>query len=139
MLRTAKIAQIALRGSGVLTLLIGLSFWVGYGSSLRQVHMLLGVIVVLALWTLAGIAAKVGAPLPRVVMAVLWGFVVVALGMTQMQFFPGSLHWVIRVTHLLVGIGAMAQGERLARFALRFGVAAAATGAGASAAPRGPA
>jgi hypothetical protein len=127
MLRTAKIAQIALRVGGVLTLLLGLGLWVGYGSSLRQVHMLLGMIVVLALWILAGIAAKVGAPLPRVVMAVLWGFVVVALGMTQTQFYPGSLHWMIRLTHLLVGIGAMAQGERLARFAQRFGVAAAAT------------
>lgn len=125
MLRTAKIAQIALRVSGVLTLLLGLSFWVGYGASLRQLHMLLGVIVVLALWILAGIAAKVGAPLPRVVMAVLWGFVVIALGMTQTQFYPGPMHWMIRLTHLLVGIGAMAQGERLARFALRFGVAAA--------------
>lgn len=121
----AKIAQMALRGSGVLALLLGLIFWAGYGSSLRQVHMLLGVIVVLALWTLAGIAAKVGAPLLRVVMAVLWGFVVVGLGMTQTQFYPGSLHWVIRLTHLLVGIGAMAQGERLARFALRYGAAAA--------------
>lgn len=128
MQRVAKIAQIALRGSGVLVMLLGLSMWAGYGYSLRNIHMLLGVIVVLSLWTLAGIAAKVGAPLLRVVMAVLWGFVVVGLGMTQTQFFPGSLHWVIRLTHLLVGIGAMAQGERLARFALRFGAAAAAIG-----------
>lgn len=128
MLRTAKIAQLALRGSGVLTLLLGLSLWAGYGSSLRQLHMLLGLLVVLALWTLAGIAAKVGAPLARVVMAVLWGFVVIALGMTQTQFYPGPMHWMIRLTHLLVGIGAMAQGERLARFALRFGAAAAASG-----------
>ena len=133
MLRTVRIAQIALRGSGVLTLLLGLSFWAGYGSSLLQVHMLLGVIVVLALWTLAGVAAKAGAPLIWVTLAVLWGFIVPALGMTQTQFYPGAAHWVIRVIHLFVGVGAMEQGERLARFAAR------ATRAGASAAPRAPA
>ena len=70
----------------------------------------------------------------RVIMAVLWGFIVLVLGMTQTQIFPGSAHWVVRVIHLLVGVGAIAQGERLAR-----AIAAGATGARAPAAPRGPA
>jgi len=115
MRRAAKIAQIALRGSGVLVLLLGLSLWSGRGYSLLNVHMLLGVIVVLALWTLAGLAAKAGAPPVQVAVAVLWGFIVPALGMTQTQFFPGSGHWVVRLIHLLVGGAAIAQGERLAR------------------------
>lgn len=110
----AKVAQIALRGSGVLVLLIGLALWAGYASSLRQVHMMLGAIVVLALWTLAGLAAK-AAPPARVIVAVLWGFIVLVLGMTQTQILPGSAHWVVRVIHLFVGIGALAQGEQLAR------------------------
>jgi hypothetical protein len=132
MQRAAKIAQLALRGSGVLVLLIGLALWSGRGYSLRQTHMMLGAVVVVSLWTLAGLAAKAAPPL-RVIMAVLWGFIVLALGMTQTQIFPGSGHWVVRVIHLLVGVGAMAQGERLAR-----AIAAGATSAGASAAPRGP-
>jgi len=117
MQRVAKIAQIALRGSGVLVLLIGLDLWTGHGYSLRQVHMMLGALVVLSLWTLAGVAAK-AAPPARVIVAVLWGFIVLALGMTQTQILPGSAHWVVRVIHLLVGVGAMAQGERLARAVL---------------------
>jgi hypothetical protein len=131
----AKVAQLALRGSGILVLLLGLSLWAGHGYSLLQVHMLLGVIVVLALWTLAAVAAKAGAPLIPVIRSVLWGFIVLALGMTQAQLFPGSLHWVIRVIHLLVGVGALAQGERLARFAL----AAPTRDAAGPAAPRAPA
>lgn len=135
MLRVAKVAQLALRGSGILVLLLGLSLWAGHGYSLLQLHTLLGVIVVLALWTLAALAAKAGAPLIPVTRAVLWGFIVLALGMTQTQLFPGSLHWVIRVIHLLVGVGAMVQGERLARFAL----GAPARDAAGPAAPRAPA
>jgi hypothetical protein len=131
----AKVAQLALRGSGILVLLLGLSLWAGHGYSLLQVHMLLGVIVVLALWTLAAVAAKAGAPFIAVTRSVLWGLIVLALGMTQTQLFPGSLHWVIRVIHLLVGVGAMAQGERLARFAL----GAPARNAAGPAAPRAPA
>jgi hypothetical protein len=113
--RVAKIAQIALRGSGVLVMLLGLSMWAGYGLSLLNIHMLLGVIVVLALWTLAGVGAKAGASPVRVIVAVLWGFLVPVLGMMQTQIMPGSAHWVIRLIHLLVGGAAIAQGERLAR------------------------
>jgi len=130
MQRAVKIAQIALRGSGVLVLLIGLALWSGRGYSFRQTHMMLGAVVVVSLWTLAGLAAK-AAPPARVIMAVLWGFIVLALGMTQTQILPGSAHWVVRVIHLLVGVGAMAQGERLARVIL-------ATGGVAPAAPRAP-
>jgi ABC-type multidrug transport system permease subunit len=127
MQRAAKIAQIALRGSGVLVLLIGFALWSGHGYSLRQAHMVLGAVVVLSLWALAGLAAK-AAPPARVIVAVLWGFIVLALGMTQTQILPGAAHWLVRVMHLLVGIGALAQGERLAR-----AVAARATGSGAPA------
>lgn len=134
MQRVAKIAQISLRGSGVLVMLLGLLLWSGRGYSLLNVHMLLGVIVVLALWTLAGLAAKAGAPPVQVIVAVLWGFIVPALGMTQTQFFPGSGHWVVRLIHLLVGAAALAQGDRLARV-----ITAGATGVGAPAPPRAPA
>ncbi|HEX9394671.1 MAG TPA: hypothetical protein VF923_08470 [Gemmatimonadales bacterium] len=134
MLRVANIARNTLRGSGVLVMLLGLLLWSGRGYSLLNAHMLLGVIVVLSLWTLAGLAAKAGAPVVQVAVAVLWGFIVPALGMTQTQFFPGSGHWVVRLVHLLVGAAAIAQGERLARV-----IAAGATGPGGLAAPRAPA
>lgn len=124
----AKVTLLVLRGSGILVILLGLALWAGYGSSLLQVHMLLGVLVVLALWVLAGFGAKAGASPGRVALAVVWGLILPLLGMAQTRLMPGSAHWVIRLIHLLVGIGALAQGERLAR-----AVAARATDSGAPA------
>ena len=126
--RMAKVALLVLRGSGVLVTLLGLALWAGYGYSLLQLHMLLGVLVVLALWTLAAFAAKAGASPGRVALAVVWGLILPILGMTQTQLMVASAHWVIRLLHLLVGIGALAQGDRLAR-----AVRARATGSGAPA------
>jgi len=111
----AKAALLVLRGSGILVILLGLALWAGYGYSLLQVHMLLGVLVVLALWVLAGFGAKAGASAGRVALAVVWGLILPVLGMTQTQLMPGPAHWVIRLLHLLIGIGALAQGDRLAR------------------------
>jgi len=50
-----------------------------------------------------------------VALAVLWGIIVLALGMTQTRLMPGSAHWVIRVLHLLVGLFAIRLGEVLAQ------------------------
>jgi hypothetical protein len=47
--------------------------------------------------------------------AIVWGVVVVALGMTQDSLLIGELHWIIQVLHLLVGLGAVGQAETLAR------------------------
>jgi hypothetical protein len=76
--------------------------------------MLLGLVLVLALWVLAGLAARAGVPLGLVALAVAWGLIVPALGLTQDQLLPGSAHWVIQVLHLLVGLGAIGQAEGLA-------------------------
>jgi hypothetical protein len=45
----------------------------------------------------------------------LLGLAVIGLGMTQGSLLPGAEHWVIRAVHLLLGLGALSQGERLAR------------------------
>jgi hypothetical protein len=104
---------VRLCGLGLLTL--GLLFWTGNARALIPLHMLLGLVLVLALWTLAGLAARAGAPIGLVVLAVVWGLIVPALGLTQTQLLPGSAHWIIQVLHLLVGLGAIGQAEGLAR------------------------
>jgi ABC-type multidrug transport system permease subunit len=40
--------------------------------------------------------------------------VVPVLGMTQAQILPGDLHWIVRVVHLLVSVGAIGFADRLA-------------------------
>ncbi len=107
--------QWVLRIAGAASVLLGLAFWGGYLLELLPVHMALGVAVVLALWTLSG-AALARADLRGWGAAlVVLGLVVIALGITQTGLLPGSWHWVIRLVHLLLGVGAVSQGERLAR------------------------
>ena len=51
--------------------------------------------------------------------AFVWGVIVVALGMTQDSLLTGDLHWLIKVLHLLVGLGAVGMAESLAVRTLR--------------------
>ncbi len=94
-------------------LVLGVAFWTGHGWALVPVHMALGVGFVLALWVLAALCARAGAPIGGAVLLMTWGAVVAGLGFTQSQLLTGSSHWVIRVIHLLLGLGAMPIAGRL--------------------------
>jgi hypothetical protein len=108
------IAHTLVRLAGLTAIVLGVLFWTGNVRGLIPVHMLLGLVLVLSLWTLAFLAARAGVDRGFVTLAVVWGFVVPVLGLTQGQLLPGDYHWVIQVVHLLVGLGAMGQGEGLA-------------------------
>jgi hypothetical protein len=95
-------------------LVLGVIFWTGRAVGLTGLHMLLGVLFVVALWTLALLCARAGAPRGLVASTVVWGAIVLLLGMTQAQILPGGLHWTVRVVHLLVGMAAMGFAGRLA-------------------------
>jgi hypothetical protein len=112
---TTTVAQMLVRVLGLILIVLGLCFWTGHALSLVNLHMLIGVLFVLSLWLLSGIAGAAHVPARFVIAGIVWGLVVLALGMTQRTLLPGSAHWVIRVLHLLVGIAAMGLGERLAR------------------------
>jgi hypothetical protein len=77
--------------------------------------MALGLLVVLALWTLSGYGFARSELRGWSVGLVVLGLAVVALGVTQTGLLPGESHWVVRLIHLLLGVGAMGQGDRLAR------------------------
>src|SRR6187200_1135196 len=104
-MRTATtIIQMAIRLIGVIMIVLGLLFWTGNALNLIGLHMLIGMLLVLLLWALAIMAARSGIGLGLVALGIVWGLIVVALGMTQNQLLPGNFHWVIKVLHLLVGI-----------------------------------
>ncbi len=111
---TARLLELLLRLCGTAVLLLGLAFWLGYGRSFTQVHIRLGIAVVLLLWVIAGVAWRAGARIGVVALAVAWGVLVWQLGMRQGRLLPGSAHWVVEVAHLLVGMGAIGLGQRLA-------------------------
>jgi hypothetical protein len=96
-------------------LILGIAFWTGNAYNLVLLHMTLGIALVVGLWITAiiGFAARV--PVGQSVVAIVWGFVVVGLGMSQTKLLSGSAHWIIQVLHLLVGMAAIGMNEGLAR------------------------
>ena len=115
MQRTATAAQIAVRATFVVQILLGLAFWTRNLGGLVPVHIASGVILVLGLWVLAALGARSGAPLGQVIVAAVWGAVVVVFGLSHDSILAGGWHWVIQVIHLLVGLAALAQAEGLGR------------------------
>src|ERR671937_3178305 len=98
---TATIAHTLIRIAGPIQLGLGALFWTYNALNLIPLHMLIGLLLVLALWVLAGVGARSGVHPALVGVAFVWGLVVVALGMTQTQLLPGPLHWIVQVLHLL--------------------------------------
>src|SRR5689334_9673387 len=104
MTMTFTAAHMLVRITGVLLLILGLLFWTGDALGLIPIHMLLGVLLVLALWLLAATASLLGIPLGLAIATALVGLLVAALGFTQDSLFPGAAHWVIQVLHLVLGV-----------------------------------
>jgi hypothetical protein len=111
---TVMVALNIVRLAGILQIALGVLFWLGIARSLVTLHIISGLILVLALWVLAFLAIQRGANSRLGIAAVVWGLIVVALGMTQATLIPGPAHWVIQVLHLLVGMAAIGQAHSLA-------------------------
>jgi len=108
-------ARLAVRIGGSIVLLLGLVIWTGRADELKDLHILIGIIVVVALWTLAVLAARAGVPLVLVGLAAVWGLIQPVLGLTQANLLVGDWHWVIQVIHLFFGLGVIGWGEALGR------------------------
>jgi hypothetical protein len=115
MTHAAVALRITARISGVLLIVLGALFWSGHALDLIPMHMLGGLVLVASLWGLAALAIVSGAQRPLGVVALVWGAGVIWLGMAQDHLLLGSTHWVIQVLHLLLGLGAIGQAERLSR------------------------
>ena len=108
------ILQNLIRLSGVTLLALGFLFWSGREFSLLPLHMRLGEALVLILWILSGIGLAAGLPLTLTISGVAWGALVIGFGMNMGGLLPGRAHEVIRVLHLLFGLGAIGLSESLA-------------------------
>jgi hypothetical protein len=111
---TVTVLQILVRIIGPIMIVLGLLFWIDVATTLVPIHMLLGVTLVLLLWTLAVIGAVSRVNLGLVAVALVWGLIVPVLGVTQTQLLPGAAHWLIRTLHLLVGVVAIVLADTLA-------------------------
>jgi hypothetical protein len=115
MLLATRVAHVLIRALGTTMLGLGLLFWTGNALTLIPVHMLLGLLLVLTLWTLAALAARAGVDLRLVLLGVVWGVIVPVLGLLQDSLLVGPAHVLIQLLHLSVGLAAIALGELLGR------------------------
>ena len=110
----AKIASWVVRLGGLVMIVLGLLFWSGNALTLKNEHELLGVLVVLALWTLAFVALRKGVSVGLVIGGLLLGVVVIGFGMSQESLMNGATRAVveiIKVIHLLLGLSLISLGE----------------------------
>ncbi len=102
---------------GTLALLLGIALWSGALYNLVHLHAGLGGLVVLSLWVLAFLAFRTGNATALAIAAVVWGLLTLGLGLRQTEILVGDLHWIVKVAHLIFGLGAIGFGAVLARVA----------------------
>lgn len=119
---TIKIAQWMLRISAIIVLVLGILFWtnaIDASGGILLAHMLLGILVVLALWTIGITQGVMGGSFGIGMATGIWGLLTLAVGLFQTRWLLGSSHWVIEVIHLILGLGAIGLGEMAAARAKR--------------------
>ena len=97
---------------GVLVeLALGILFWTGNVDSLQIVHIVIGILVVLALWTLGIAQGLEGGSFGLALATFVVGFLLALVGLFQKQWLVDSNHWIIQVIHLLLGLSAIGLAE----------------------------
>jgi len=113
-----RISLMVLRLCVLLAVILGILFWLSIltpAGVLLSVHETLGVLVVVTLWIIgAMLFLRGGSNIGPAIAAILWGALVLFVGLRQETLLPGSWHWVIQVAHLLLGLGAAGIGEMCA-------------------------
>ena len=103
----------------LVSLILGVVLWSGRGYEYLRLHMWLGFIITFALLALVIISLLARARPALASVTLLWAVALPALGIAQLRIMPGPNHWIIRVVHLLLGIGAIGLGEVLAKRSLQ--------------------
>jgi hypothetical protein len=107
------VAQWLVRITGVLQLILGLLIWTENMGTLIPIHTLIGLVLIISLWVLAGGSVQAGVPVGMAAGVALLALITLVFGMTQASLLPGSNHWIIQVLHLLVGMLAVGSGEAI--------------------------
>jgi hypothetical protein len=107
-----RIASAVLSLAGLLALILGLLYWTGTALYLLQMHMLLGLLAVGALWVIGigQVFSKAGNWVIAVC-ALVVGAVTIAIGMIQSSLMIGEFHWVIQIIHLVLGLLTIGMGH----------------------------
>ena len=107
-----RITSMVLSFAGLLALILGLLIWTAGASNLIQMHMLLGLLAVAALWVIGiGQAVSKGGSWPIAICALIVGAIMVLLGWNQSPLMVGPFHWVIQIVHLVLGLLVIGMGH----------------------------
>lgn len=118
-MKAVHIISFTARLAFMVTMVLGLLFWVAHISFLNgllnflvrigftSIHELFGVIGVLFMFAFGVILVLTSKIRLLGVGTMAYALLIPALGLTQTLILWGNLHWLIQVLHLLVGIGAM--------------------------------
>jgi hypothetical protein len=111
-----RITVNVLRVAALLALILGILNWANHPLGSILIHMFLGFIVVLTLWILGGaiVSSKGGTGLG--IGAFVLGLIVLLWGLFQTRILPepNSVHWIVQVIHLIIGLSAIGMGEAIA-------------------------
>jgi len=108
-----RVSLMVLRIAVLFNLITGIIFWTGNADPLQIVHIVVGIIAVLALWTLGIMQGLRGGNYGLVAAAIVVGLLLVFIGLFQKGWLTDSNHWIIQVIHLLIGIAAIGLGEMI--------------------------
>lgn len=120
-MKVVTISQMILRAAVLLALILGIIFWINPGlpaqnQGLKDVHMLLGFIVVISLWVI-GLAqgfVKGGGSFGLALGTFVVGLAVAIVGLWQESWKDaGANVLLINVIHLLLGLCAVGFGEMI--------------------------
>jgi hypothetical protein len=108
------VTRIVARSIAAVQVVLGVLVWTGHADSLVNVHIAIGVLLVIDLWAAVALGLRAGAPIGLAVLAVVWSFGMPLFGLAQTNLLPGAAHPVIQVLHLIVGLAAVGLVEALA-------------------------
>lgn len=92
---------------GVCALLLGLTRWATGNETVRNIHMLFGIILAFSFLILSIIMVATRGMRLWGVVGIIYSLILPVFGLTQSGLLTGNLHWLIQVAHLLVGLGAL--------------------------------
>lgn len=112
---TINVLRWILRLAFIGSFILGFVLWSGHGYQYLRLHMILGftITILLLLFVIVALVSRVRPALPLITL--LWAVALPFLGIAQLRMMPGPNHWIIRVVHLILGLGAIAFGESLSK------------------------
>ena len=107
-----RIAVNIVRIGVLIQLASGIIIWTGNADNFQIVHILIGILVVLALWTLGIAQGLQGGSFGLALATFAVGFLLALVGLFQKQWLVDN-HWIIQVIHLLLGLSAIGLAEMI--------------------------